>query len=328
MSSVSFWYRLKGISREKRMLLSKNIVNELIRCPVTGKPLTLKENSLVSDTNNEKIEYDIVDGYPILINFENSILDKQNFRKADSSVKRRKYHGLLKRLKTVVSPPKKTTANNIKLLTRLLKDCAERPRVLIVGGGTVSQGMEPLYKDSRIEVVSFDIYASPNVHFVADAHDIPLPENSFDAVIIQAVLEHVLDPSTVSSEIFRILKPGGFIYSETPFLQQVHEAAYDFTRFTESGHRYLFRNFELISSGASAGAGTQILWSIDYFFRGLFRSRTAGKVIKTAFFWLQYFDRLIPEAYNIDSASGVFFLGRKNLSPEPVDIISHYKGAH
>ncbi|CAH2407660.1 hypothetical protein MES5069_620012 [Mesorhizobium escarrei] len=33
-------------------------------------------------------------------------------------------------------------------------------------------------------------------------------------------------------------------------MQQVHEGAYDFTRFTELGHRWLFRRFETISRGA------------------------------------------------------------------------------
>ena len=83
----------------------------------------------------------------------------------------------------------------------------------------------------------------------------------------------MLEPGRWCAEIHRVLKPGGLVYAETPFMQQVHEGAYDFTRFTESGHRYLFARFDLIDSGVTAGAGTQLLWSLDYFVRGLFRSR-------------------------------------------------------
>ena len=62
--------------------------------------------------------------------------------------------------------------------------------------------------------------------------------------------------------------------------------------------------------------------------RGVFKSRTVGKVIKLGFFWLQYFDRIIPESYNIDAASGVFFLGRKQSVPiNGIEAIAHYKGA-
>jgi len=188
--------------------------------------------------------------------------------------------------------------------------------------------MAPLHDDPQIDLVSFDIYATPHVQFIADAHKIPLPDESFDAVIIQAVLEHVLEPDQVVSEMHRVLKKDGLIYAETPFLQHVHEGPYDFTRYTESGHRYLFRKFELVNSGSCGGAGTQLLWSLDNFFRGLFRSRRLGKVIKLLFFWLVHCDRMIPDAYNIDAASGLFFLGSKQAtSISAKDAISHYKGA-
>ena len=64
-----------------------------------------------------------------------------------------------------------------------------------------------------------------------------MPFKEIDLVIIQAVLEHVMYPNKVVSEIYRVLKNDGLIYSETPFMQQVHEGPYDFSRFTESGHR-------------------------------------------------------------------------------------------
>jgi len=125
-----------------------------------------------------------------------------------------------------------------------------------------------------------------------------------------------------------VLKADGLVYAETPFLQHVHEGPYDFTRFTDSGHRYLFKDFGLVRSGVLSGPGTQLLWSIDYFFRGLFRSRTVGKFFKLVFFWIQYLDKLIPEQYAIDAASGIYFVGRKRHEPAvPADIITYYKGA-
>jgi SAM-dependent methyltransferase len=285
-------------------------------------------NKLIGELNEERIEYEIIEDYPILIDFEKSVLKREQIKSLSSVTERYSYTGLLSIVKDLVSPPKSATAENVEQILSLLLNGNDSARVLIVGGGSIGQGMDPFYKDSRIELVAFDIYASPWVQFLADAHNIPLPENYFDAVIIQAVLEHVLVPDKVVSEIYRVLKSNGVVYAETPFLQHVHEGAYDFTRFTESGHRYLFRKFELIKSGASAGAGTQLLWSLDNFARGIFRSRKLGKIIKLLFFWLQYCDRLIPAPYNIDSASGVFFLGKKQNSEINVEeIITHYKGA-
>ena len=142
------------------------------------------------------------------------------------------------------------------------------------------------------------------------------------------MLEHVLEPQKVVDEIYRVLKDDAIVYAETPFLQQVHEGAFDFTRFTESGQRYLFRKFKLLDSGVIAGAGTHLLWSIEYFFRSLFRSWKIGKVFKLGLFWLQYFDRVIPDNYNIDAADSVYFMGRKSGNSFAANqMYEYYKGA-
>lgn len=309
------------------MLLAEKELLDLLRCPKSGAELIKVGNKLRTIGNGRECEYDIINGYPILIDFECSILSRDQVENLASTVERRSYKGLFRIAKRLVSPLSARTMQNVKHLTSQLSG-QRVARVLIIGGGTVGDGMEPFYTDSRIEVVSFDIYGSPMVQFLADAHRIPLPSRCFDAVICQAVLEHVLDPVAVVSEIHRVLKPDGIVYAETPFLQHVHEGPYDFTRFTDSGHRYLFKNFDLIESGTIAGAGTQLMWSLDNFFRGLTRSKRIGKAIKLCCFWLAYLDRLIPEAYNIDSASGVFFLGRKRAKPiDPKEMVAHYKGA-
>ena len=127
--------------------------------------------------------------------------------------------------------------------------------MLVVGGGTIGNGVEALYAQPGLRIVAFDVYSSPNVQFLADAHQIPLADSSIDAVVVQAVLEHVLDPSRVVSEIERVLRPEGLVYAETPFIQQVHAGPYDFVRYTSSGHRFLFRSFEELASGPVAGPG-------------------------------------------------------------------------
>jgi len=306
------------------VLLEKKDVLDMLRCPKSGRALEVDNSKLIG----EGTEYEIVDDFPVLINFEKSVLKREDVKSLSSVTERRSYSGPMKFAKRLISSPNAITAGNVEHILNLLLEGKDKARLLVVGGGSMGQGMAPFYSDSRIELVSFDIYASPWVQFLADAHDIPLSDKSFDAVVIQAVLEHVLLPDRVVSEMHRVLKDDGIVYSETPFLQHVHEGAYDFTRYTESGHRYLFRKFELIKSGTSAGAGTQLLWSIDNFVRGISRSRNVGKAVKLLFFWLRHCDRLIPEPYNIDAASGVYFLGRKQDSEISVDeIITYYKGA-
>jgi SAM-dependent methyltransferase len=219
------------------------------------------------------------------------------------------------------------TTTNLAHFIDHLPDTTGKPTVLVIGGGTVGNGMTALYDHPAIDVVAFDIYASGETDFVADAHAIPLKSGTIAGVWIQAVLEHVLEPVKVVAEIQRVLQPEGIVYAETPFMQQVHEQAYDFTRFTESGHRWLFKEFHLIDSGVVSGPGTVLIWAIRQFFAALFQNQKIGSLSSYLFFWLGFCDRWMPRSYASDGASAVFFLGRKAHQPiSPRDAIAFYQG--
>jgi len=223
---------------------------------------------------------------------------------------------------------RKAGPNARNLLNQLREQTRRRPLILVIGGGTLGKGTDELHASTEVDVVAFDIYGSPHTTFIADAHAIPLRSASVDAVWIQAVLEHVLDPHRVVSEIHRVLVPSGLVYAETPFLQAVHEAAFDFTRFTESGHRWLFRRFQAIESGVIAGPGTTAFWALRYLFASLCRSRRLGTIGALPFFWLRFFDRLVDGRFASDAANGVYFFGRRaEQELEPAEIISFFKGA-
>jgi ubiquinone/menaquinone biosynthesis C-methylase UbiE len=268
--------------------------------------------------------------WPVLVDFEHSILVPGDLPAApgEGAPPRRRWsiERVPRRLRRWWKPPNVVAAHNIQKLLQLVP--GDAPLLLVIGGGTVGNGVEAIYADARGRVVAFDINPSPLTQLIADAHQIPLADGSVDAVVIQAVLEHVLEPGRVVCEIHRVLRTGGLVYAETPFLQPVHAGPYDFTRFTASGHRYLFRAFHEIAAGPVAGAGTQLLTSLDHVIRGLLRSELAGKLARAAFFWLRHLDRAIPAAYAMDDASAYYFLGRRaddELSPE--SIAAYYRGA-
>jgi SAM-dependent methyltransferase len=275
-------------------------------------------------------EFPVAGGKPVLVDFDCSVLDREELlrRSGASAIKRQIRSEIVEHVLKISQTRNHVAPRQIAMILALARELRRRPRVLIVGGGTIGAGMNALYQDPNVDIVSFDIYATPHVQLIADAHRIPFKDRSFDAVVIQAVLEHVVRPAEVVSELCRVLCPDGLVYAETPFMQQVHEGPYDFTRFTESGHRYLFRDFVEVSSGVVAGPATQLVWSIDYFCRGLLRSNAAGRVARLGFSWLGWLDRFMPAEFAVDGASCFFFSGRLAGVPiETKELIRRYKGA-
>jgi SAM-dependent methyltransferase len=323
-----------GLSYPESMLSLEAIVDkDLFICPRCANPVR-PEAGLWRCTGAScryaEEPFVIVSGVPALVDFEHSVLDADRLREVQgaSEVHRSRYQRALSRL---LHPANTTAPAKVARMLELLRadgaTAGRRPRILVVGGGVVGAGLDELYADTTVDLVCFDVYASPAVQFIADGHAVPLADGSVDGVVIQAVLEHVLEPTVVAKEIHRVLRSGGIVYADTPFLQQVHEGPYDFTRFTDSGHRYLFRSFERIDSGSVAGAGTALRWSIAYFVRALTRSRRLGSIVALCFFWLSAADRILDPRHSLDGASSVFFLGRKAAVPiSEAEIIDYYQG--
>lgn len=73
-----------------------------------------------------------------------------------------------------------------------------------------------------------------------DGQTLPLPDQSFDAVVCFEVLEHVFNPAKFLTEINRVLRPGGKVLITVPFVWLEHEQPYDFARYSSFGLRDLF----------------------------------------------------------------------------------------
>jgi SAM-dependent methyltransferase len=224
-------------------------------------------------------------------------------------------------------------ASRFGRLADLIAVQAPPRRVLVVGGGTMGAGIEALVEAEGLELVETDVFAGPRTGVVCDAHALPFVDGSFDAVVCQAVLEHVLEPWTAVDEIHRVLADGGLVYSEIPFMQQVHEGAYDFTRFTHLGHRRLYRRFDEIESGAQGGPGMALSWSLQYFAMAFAPTRStrslAQRLVGLLTSWLAWFDAyLVRRPGGLDAASGTWFLGRRRNDPVgDAELIRGYRGA-
>ena len=295
-----------------------------LRCPVTHVSLEYRNGFFNPVAGNKKINYPVINGVPILVNESNSLFTIEQYETNKlTTIDSNKIIGDSKsKVKKIVSSliPSLTTdfssSDNFTLLEKKIKENNDTPIILIIGGATLGSGMSDFMKSCNVIIIESDVAFGPNTNFIFDAHDIPFKNEIFDAVIIQAVLEHVLDPVRCVSEIHRVLKGEGIVYSETPFMQQVHMGEYDFTRFTYLGHMNLFRNFSEIKSGMSSGPGSALSWSIYYFLISFTKQVMLRKIIYFLVLLiaipLKGFDYFLKEnecAY--DAAGGFYFLGSK-----------------
>jgi ubiquinone/menaquinone biosynthesis C-methylase UbiE len=63
---------------------------------------------------------------------------------------------------------------------------------------------------------------------VSDIINIPLPNNSFDAIMCIEVLEHIPEPAKAIMELSRLLKIGGKLIITAPFCSMTHFAPYHY----------------------------------------------------------------------------------------------------
>lgn len=167
-------------------------------------------------------------------------------------------------------------------------------------------------------VINIDIFEYENVDVVCDIANLPFKDNSIDVILNIAVLEHVPNPQKVISEIHRVLKPEGIIYTAFPFMQGFHASPYDFTRVTEEGIKTLHGNFNMIEVRPFGGPTSGMLWVFQEWVAILLSFGNQKlhtfvylfiMILTFPLKFLDYFLIRHPMAKNI--ASGFVFIGKK-----------------
>ena len=219
-----------------------------------------------------------------------------------------------------------------EFLTQEILKLAKRPVVVNIGGKHPTSITGDICARDDIDDIECDLAYRPRTRLLANPEQLPFADNSADAVLMDAILEHVANPQDVVAEAWRVLKPNGIVYSDTPFMVQVHGGAFDYTRFSKQGHRWMFRNFKELKAGASSGPGAALAFAFQSFLLSFTASTKARYAAKTfarlTVFWLKYFDRhLAQKPQALDAAQGLYFMGRKSETAlSERELIESYDG--
>lgn len=100
---------------------------------------------------------------------------------------------------------------------------------------------------------------------VADLNQPLLIEDGVaDTVVSFQVLEHLSEPQTMINESFRILKSEGNIFLTVPFQWWIHEAPYDFFRYTRYGLEHLFNKAGFTNIQVVETTGFWTMWFLKF----------------------------------------------------------------
>lgn len=228
------------------------------------------------------------------------------------------------RLKKTLKPPSttlntQTRRNHQRICSLLTSNHPTSPQLLLIGGGDRSgEGLQSLGSDLLVRSINLEISPGPAVDVVGDGHLLPFVDGGFDAVLSQAVLEHVANPAQVVAEAWRVLRPGGYIYVEIPFLQCYHPHPTDFQRYTIEGIERLLGRFEKIDSGVCVGPSSVLGDMLKYYLALLLslNNNTLFHLLRRGLGWflfpIKYLDLLLANHVNARfMASGLYYLGQK-----------------
>jgi len=164
-------------------------------------------------------------------------------------------------------------------------------------------------------VLALDIKFFPSLDIVADAHNLPFKNGCFDGIILQMVLEHIAEPQRVLEEVARVLKPGGRLYCEVPFLFPVHDRS-DYRRWTLRGLIDSCAAFEIIEWGSSMGPfsalSALLRRLITLYATSLYLEATLDLLLGWLLWPIRNLDRLLPPPCDTEIVAGaIYLIGRK-----------------
>lgn len=154
---------------------------------------------------------------------------------------------------------------NTRFLEDQVGDVNSNPVILDIGAG---RGDFTHILTSR-RYFAVDIFPYPEIDLVCDlTKSTPFASGSIDIIVLMNVLEHLPSAGDFIKSLSALLRPNGRILVTVPFLLKIHQAPYDFARYT---------HFLLERMGRDAGLEVE---SIEGFYDPVFLSSESVRYIR------------------------------------------------
>src|SRR5215213_2344632 len=142
----------------------------------------------------------------------------------------------------------KRSSRRVRDLLETVQPIADDARVVEVGSGAhglifyfgarLCVGVDPLAVSYRS---LFPRWQKSTRTIAATGEDLPFPDQSFDVVLCDNVVDHAESPARIVRELVRVLKPHGLLY----FTVNVHHPVYAMAAGVHSGWRGLGISYEI-----------------------------------------------------------------------------------
>lgn len=268
------------------------IMSNHLKCPACGSSL-----------KNEGKNFQCVQcGKTVPTTVDGALIFIENFKENEVKSHNSKKSWLKSILKRIIVPPHHSMYSDLtsshsepKELLTLLKNTPADAMILNIG--SLSKNLQSLHPGIR----NLDICQYAHIDYIADVCDLPFQDGSVDMIIFKNVLEHVKGPMRALEEIRRVLKKDGILYVKIPFLQPFHAVPDDFQRYTESGFKELFKQYQELDFGVAVAGGSMMSWIIREYL-AILTSFGNTKLYRAGLyvwgwltFWFKYSDLLLKK---------------------------------
>jgi len=171
--------------------------------------------------------------------------------------------------------------------------------------------------DTRLgpRLVNFDLMYTGAVDVLGDTLALPFPDGQFALIISQEMVEHVPDPFRAVREMARVLRAGGTLYLQAPFVIGYHPGPEDYWRFSRAGMQRLLEQagLECRRLEPAVGAGTGMYRITVEFFAALPARMLpalylpAKALASVIFFPLVWWDGFLARGKQSDRIPGGYF---------------------